>query len=93
MKIIPVLTEKSLNLAQEGKYTFWVETSLTKNEIRSLINKVFNVHTKEVRTVNYKSGQRKNYRGRKVSIHGRKKAIVTLSKDEKIDLFEKKGKK
>ncbi len=93
MKIIPVLTEKSLNLAQEGKYTFWVDPGLTKNEIRTLINKIFNVHTKEVRTINFKKGERKNLRGRKVRIIGRKKTMVVLSKDEKIELFEKKGKK
>ncbi len=93
MKIIPVLTEKSLNSAKEGKYTFWVDPGLIKNEIRALVNKIFNVHAKRVWTINFKGGERKNNRGRKVRIPGRKKAMVTLGKDEKIDLFEQKGKK
>jgi len=92
MKIIPVLTEKSLNLAKEGKYTFWVEQGLTKSEIRVLVDKVFNVHTGQVRTLKFKGGVKKNSRGNKVRVLGRKKAIIVLGKDEKIDLFEQKGK-
>jgi large subunit ribosomal protein L23 len=93
MKITPVLTEKSLNLAQEGKYTFWVDRGLTKKQIKTLIDKVFGVHTREVRTINFKGGVRKTFRGQKVRIQNRKKAMVNLGKDEKIDLFEQKGKK
>jgi large subunit ribosomal protein L23 len=92
MKLIPVLTEKSLNLAREGKYTFWVDWKSNKDEIKNLVDKVFGVHTQKVRTINYKGGVRKNFKGTKIRIPNRKKAMVTLGKDEKIDLFEKKEK-
>lgn len=94
MKVIPILTEKSLNVAKDGKYTFVVEAGLNKFEITKLINSIYDVHVKTVRTLNYKSGEKRNVRGRKVNIKAFKKAIVTLAKDEKIDAFEvKKGKK
>ena len=90
----PILTEKSLNAAKEGKYTFVVDVGLNKLEIAKLINSIYAVHVKTVRTLNYKASERKNARGRKVNIKAFKKAIVTLAKDEKIDAFEvKKDKK
>ncbi len=95
MKLIPVITEKSMKDATEGRFTFWVSRGLTKTKIKKLISDGFGVHVTEVRTVNFKSGVRKNARGRIQKVLGGKKAIVKLMKDEKIDLFEeeKKGKK
>lgn len=91
--IKPVLTEKSLNVAKDGKYTFVVDAGLNKMEIAKLVNSIYDVHIKEVKTLNYKGGEKRNVRGRKVNIKAFKKAIVTLGKDEKIDAFEvKKGK-
>lgn len=91
--VTPILTEKSLNVAKEGKYTFVVGVGLNKAEIAKLISSIYAVHVKTVRTLNYKAGVKRNVRGRKVSIKAFKKAVVTLAKDEKIDAFEvKKGK-
>lgn len=94
MKVTPILTEKSLNVAKEGKYTFVVDVGLNKLEIAKLINSIYGVHVVSVRTLNYKSGEKRNAKGRKVSIKAFKKAVVVLGKDEKIGAFEvKKGKK
>ncbi len=95
MKLIPVITEKSMKDAASGMFTFWVPAGLTKTQIKKVISDGFGVHVKEVRTINFKSGFRKNARGRIQRVLGGKKAIVKLAKDEKIDLFEeeKKGKK
>jgi large subunit ribosomal protein L23 len=93
MKVTPILTEKSLNVAKIGKYTFVVDCGLNKLEIIKLINSIYGVHVKSVRTLNYKSGEKRNVRGRKVNIKAFKKAIVTLAKDEKIDAFEVKKEK
>lgn len=93
MKVTPVLTEKSLNVAKMGKYTFVVDVGLNKFEIAKLVSSIYGVHVKSVRTLNYKVGVKRNAKGRKVVIKAFKKAIVTLTKDEKIDAFEvKKGK-
>ncbi len=94
MKLIPVITEKSMKDVAGGKFTFWVPMGLTKGEIKRVINLSFGVTVREVRTVNFKSGTKKNVRGRIQRVSGGKKAVVKLTGDEKIDLFnEEKGKK
>ncbi|MFV1917265.1 MAG: 50S ribosomal protein L23 [Patescibacteria group bacterium] len=93
MKLIPVLTEKSLEEAKKGKYTFLVDRGLTKYQIRKLVNGVFDVNATRVRTINLKGETKKTISGRKKIIQPTKKAIITLKEKEKIDLFEtKKGK-
>lgn len=90
MKIRPVLTEKSLEAAKTGNYTFWVLPGMDKGEIKRAIESLFKVHAKSVRTMNFGASVRRNYQGKTQTIKARKKAIVTLAKDEKIDLFEEK---
>lgn len=94
MKFIPILTEKSLQLAKQGKYSFWVNRNLIKKEIKKLIGEIFSVNVTSVRTMNYKGGVKTNSKRRKITIRARKKAIVLLKEGEKIGLFEtKEGKK
>lgn len=90
MILKPVLTEKSLKMAKGGLYTFWVDRDLTKNQIKSLIAKVFSVHVRTVRTMNYKGGVKRNFKGIRQTIKDRKKAMVTLGQKEKIAIFEGK---
>jgi large subunit ribosomal protein L23 len=90
MILQPILTEKSLADAKSGFYTFWVDPFLTKGQIKAFIGRVFKVHVKSVRTINYKGGTRKNFRGRMQRVLAKKKALVALAKDEKIEIFEGK---
>jgi large subunit ribosomal protein L23 len=90
MILKPVLTEKSLRNAKDGLYTFWVDRGLTKNQIKSLIAKVFSVHVRTARTINYKGGVKRNFKGKEQTIKDRKKAMVTLADKEKIAIFEEK---
>lgn len=89
-KLIPVLTEKSLEQAKNGNYTFWVDRDLTKHQIKKLVSQVFGVNVVRVRTMNVTGETKKTLTGRKREIQPRKKAIVTLKEKEKIDLFEAK---
>ena len=91
--IKPILTEKSLSLAKDGKYSFWVDKNLIKSQIKKLMEDVFGVHVTSVKTINYKGGIKTNLRKRKIKIPERKKAIIALKEGEKIDLFETKKKK
>lgn len=91
-KIKPILTEKSLNDAEVGKYTFWVPVNLTKYQIKKTISEIFAVNPTKVRTINYKKRSKKNIQGKIVNIKARKKAIVTLVGKEKIELFGSTGK-
>jgi large subunit ribosomal protein L23 len=93
MILKPLMTEKSLKDAKNGVYSFLVDKLMTKGSIKGLINKVFGVHVTSVKTMNFKGGQKRNMRGKKVTFKAFKKTLVTLQEKEKIDLFEEKGKK
>ena len=92
-KLEPILTEKTLKLAEEGKYTFRVESGLNKHQIKKLVEDVFGVHVIGVRTVKESGERKRTSTGRKRIILPEKKALVTLKEKEKIDLFETKKKK
>lgn len=81
----PVITEKSGVIAQNGKYVFKVDSRATKIEIKQAIEKIFNVHVKEIRTINVKPKKRRV--GRYTGLTNRcKKAIVKLAEGEEINL-------
>lgn len=88
MKLIPVISEKSLKLAKAGKYTFMVERGFRKNEIRAQVEEVFKVHVTGIKTLNLRGENKRTLAGRKRKIQPTKKAIVTLKEKEKIEIFE-----
>jgi len=90
IKLKPVITEKSLAEAKDGRYTFVVSKNLTKPMVKAEVEKMFGVKVKGVKTVNFKSGLRRDYSGRKRKTAAYKKATVIVSGDKKIDLFEEK---
>ena len=80
-----VITEKSGVIAQNGKYVFKVDSRANKIEIKQAIEKIFNVHVKEIRTINVKPKKRRV--GRYTGLTNRcKKAIVKLAEGEEINL-------
>ncbi len=85
----PVLTEKSLQEAAEGKYTFIVDPRADKNLISAAVKKAFNVDVFEVRTSILK-GKRFRVRGTRLEKKGplKKKATVRIGKNQKISIFE-----
>ncbi len=92
MKLIPILTEKSLGEAKKGKYTFLVDSDMNKPDVKCVVDTVFKVHTRQVRIISSRGGTKKNLRGKIQRIAPKKKAIIVLKAGEKIDLFEEKGK-
>jgi large subunit ribosomal protein L23 len=77
--------------ADQGKYGFLVNTKSNKIEIAKAIEKKFNVHVINVRTINHMGKTKTQFRksGRFVGkTPSLKKAIVTLKKGETIELFE-----
>jgi large subunit ribosomal protein L23 len=86
-KILPLITEKTLRLAKENRYTFLVEPKVNKKQIKSAVEKIFNVKVIKVRTMNYQ----KRIRGltKIKSTRPRfKKAIVQLQSGQTISIFE-----
>ena len=84
----PVVTEKSMNLMAEKKYTFLVHPKATKNQIKEAVEKMFDgTKVTRVSTMNLqgKTRRRGNTFGKTAKT---KKAIVSLSEDsEDIEIF------
>ena len=85
--IRPVITEKSMDLLADNKYTFIVDRRANKTEIKNAIENIFDVRVEKVNTMNYKGKPKRigRFEGRTPR---RKKAIVTLKPGQKIRLFE-----
>ncbi len=88
----PVFTEKSLRLAKEGKYTFWVNGDADKMGIKSEIARTFGVKVVSIKTIKVGNETGKNAKGNKFSKIGGKKAIVNLKDGDKIGIFEESKK-
>ena len=82
----PVVSEKSYNLLDDGKYTFIVAPEANKTEIKIAIEAIFDVKVTSVNTIN-RQGKRRRTRygyGKKVDT---KRAIITVAEGQSIDIF------
>ncbi len=88
----PLITEKSMTLAQRGWYTFAVTKTARKEMIAKAISRLYNVQVRDVRTIK-KVG--KVHRAGKKMIRVQKpdwkKAMVKLAKGQRIPVFEVTG--
>ncbi|HVZ81621.1 MAG TPA: 50S ribosomal protein L23 [bacterium] len=88
--IRPLITERSTQLREKGKYSFQVHPNATKQEIRNAVESIFKKDKVEVLKVNTTKVPAKLRRfGRSQSKAYRwKKAIVTLKPGQKLELME-----
>jgi len=85
--IAPVVSEKSYAGVEDKRYSFFVDLRATKSQIKSAIEEIFNVKVVKISTSHIKSKPRRL--GKSVGRSSRKKkAVVSLSKKDKIDFFE-----
>jgi large subunit ribosomal protein L23 len=84
----PLVTEKSVAGAEQGKYTFRVKKSANKIEIAKAVEELFNVKVDSVNTINVKGKKRRLGRHREGKTPDWKKAIVTLKPGYRIEIFE-----
>lgn len=92
----PILTEKITALSStENKYAFQVDKKSNKHQIKIAVENRFDVKVEKVAVINL-HGKTKGLTirsgGKVIRTSGKtsskKKAIVTIRKDQKIDLFE-----
>ena len=84
----PIITEKSMDMTADKKYTFKVAKDATKPEIASAVETLFGVKVAAVNTINMKR-KPKRLRYSTGYTAAWKKAIVTLTADSKtIEFFE-----
>ena len=88
--IAPLVTEKSNNILQEGKYTFKVNKNATKVEIANAVEKLFGVKVLNVNTMNV-NGKKKRVGYHQGRTSDWKKAIVTIDTDPKNETYLGKG--
>lgn len=83
----PVISERSMDLQQENKYTFIVDPDSNKIEIKHAVEELFKVTVTAVNTMNVKGKPKRmgKFKGRTAN---KKKAIVTLKQGDKIEIME-----
>ena len=83
----PVITETSMDNAQERKYTFKVATDANKTQVKLAVEEIFGVEVAKVNIMNVEGKLKRmgRYVGRRPAS---KKAIVTLTeKSKEIEFF------
>ncbi len=87
--IKPIISEKSMVLAQNGIYTFEVAREANKDQVATAVTTAFNVHVIDVATSVIK-GKERRFGAKRTpkKMSDSKKAMVTVKKGEKIDLFD-----
>jgi len=85
----PIVSERAMRLAQQGKYTFEVAPAANKIQIREAVETIFKVDVVKVNTITVPGKKRRGWRR---SIYGstpkRKKAIVTVRPGQRIEFYE-----
>ena len=84
----PVISERSMEDAQNKKYTFKVATDANKTEVKHAVEEIFGVEVAKVNIMNYDGKVKRmgRYEGRTAAY---KKAIVTLTeKSKEIEFFQ-----
>lgn len=83
----PIITEKSTELQEKGKYCFKVNRRANKKEIMQAVKDIFDVEPVACNIMNIR-GKKKRERYKLGYTSAWKKAVVTLKEGEKIELFE-----
>lgn len=79
----PLVSEKAMSLAHNGKYVFAVNPRSNKTEIRKSIQQIFDVHITDVKIIKL-PGKKRRYGRASGQTSPLKKAIVTLKEGENI---------
>jgi len=82
--IRPHVTEKSGTMSQIGVYTFQVTKNANKSTVSQAVTSLFKVRPVKVAMIN--TPEKKVFvKGRRGTVSGIRKAVVTLKKGDKID--------
>lgn len=85
----PLITERSLEEAKKNRFSFLVDASATKEQIKKAIEEIFKVDVVSVDTRIQKGRtQRVGVRRTVRKLTPTKKAVVTLKNGQKIDIFD-----
>ena len=85
--ISPVVTEKSTLLQESGKYTFVISKQADKLSVKKAIEELFEVKVSSVNII-VKKGKPKTFGRNRIITPSYKKAIVSLSDGDTININE-----
>ena len=85
--IRPIITEKNVKLAETRKYVFEVAQDANKIDVKNAVEEAFKVKVVDVNIINVRKKPRKvgKYEGLRPAV---RKAIVTFSDKDKLDIYE-----
>ncbi len=83
--LAPWVTEKATEGSEHNQFTFRVARDSTKVEIKKGIEELFGVTVTKVNTINMR-GKLKRFRGRLGRRAAYKKAIVTITEGQSLDI-------
>ena len=81
----PVITEKATMASEANQVIFKVANKASKTDIKTAIEKLFNVKVRAVNTL-VRKGKKKAFRGIQSMQRDTKRAIVTLEEGHSIDV-------
>ena len=87
----PLVTEKSnYQVNRLHQYVFEVDEDATRTLVKDAVEKLFDVTVLRVNIINVPAKRTRRARSRQVAVRnsGYKKAIVTLSAEDRISIFE-----
>lgn len=85
--IKPIISEKTTELMEENKYVFQIARSANKLMVKQALKELFGVTAEKVNVMNVR-GKNRRLRFRMGKRAAWKKAIVTLSAGDKIEIFD-----
>ncbi len=85
--IRPVISEKTTGLMEENKYVFEVSKKANKHMIKKAIKDLFEVDAEKVNIMNVR-GKNRRLRFHVGKRSAWKKAIITLTAGQKIEIFD-----
>ncbi len=80
----PMISEKTIGMIEENKYTFIVAKDANKIEIAHAVEEAFKVKVVGVNTRITKGKRMGRYEGKRADV---KKAVVTLREGDSIEMF------
>lgn len=83
----PLITEKTTQLVEQGKYTFEVAAKANKVEVKNAIETIFEVEVESVNIINVRKKEKRvgKYSGLRPAV---RKAVITLKAGHTLDVFE-----
>ena len=86
----PLVTEKTSYQSGLNQYSFIVEDSATRTQVKDAIETIYDVNVARVNIINVPAKRGRRLRSRRMSIRkpAFKKAIVTLAEGQTLPIFE-----